>query len=267
LRRRTIIIPMLAAALLLAGIASSPPAAGTTKVRSALLERQAVVQRAHEVRRIEARLSRLLERKIDWLGYLRRTADTDTRTKAQDRRSMLDGVGATLMASAERRLRDLKVWRDKRVRELLLRYGSIQRWLDIAGIFRVCPVPSFTVVNDNFGYIVRLPHVPVHVHHGDDITAAAGSPILAPFDGYITTGRSKLGGLELRVNGDAGYVYNAHLSSVARWGWVHAGTVVGYVGATGDATGPHDHLEWHPNGGPAVDPYPLLAAACLPASG
>jgi hypothetical protein len=36
---------------------------------------------------------------------------------------------------------------------------------------------------------------------------------------------------------------------------------------SGDATDPHDHIEWHPNDGLAVDPYALLAAACLPSGG
>ena len=67
------------------------------------------------------------------------------------------------------------------------------------------------------------------------------------------------------MKGDAGYVYNAHLIGLERLGWVETGDVVGYVGATGDATAPHDHLEWHPWDGDAVDPYPLLVAACLPA--
>src|SRR5207253_4648994 len=68
-------------------------------------------------------------------------------------------------------------------------------------------------IYDNFGIIVRLPHVPVHVHQGDDVMAPASSPIVAPFDGYATTGRSKLGGLEVRVFGADGYIYNAHLRS------------------------------------------------------
>ena len=97
---------------------------------------------------------------------------------------------------------------------------------------------------------------------GNDITAATGTPIVAPFPGYASASKGELGGLEVRVQGELGYVYNAHLSSYGQLGYVQTGDVIGYVGSTGDATVPHDHFEWHPNDGPAVDPNPYLSVSC-----
>jgi murein DD-endopeptidase MepM/ murein hydrolase activator NlpD len=90
-----------------------------------------------------------------------------------------------------------------------------------------------------------------------------------------------LGGLAVIVTGSAGWVYNAHLSAYSSnsSGSVQAGDVIGYVGNTGDAAGgpTHDHFEFHPNViptswpksvygysviGDAINPYPLLVAAC-----
>jgi murein DD-endopeptidase MepM/ murein hydrolase activator NlpD len=255
------VAPIVVLAVLLMQPAGS--ATAVTRVRHALLERHQTVQQARSVRRQEAELEGALRTRIAAFERTSRRPEGPGSRSEDVRIPATNAAIDRLLVLARARLRRLDPWARHRLATLHMRYRSLQSWLDSQGIFRTCPVPSFTTIYDNFGVIVRLPHVPVHVHQGDDVMAPTGSPIVAPFDGYATTGRSKLGGLEVRVFGADGYVYNAHLSSLGSLGYVSAGDVVGYVGSTGDATGPHDHLEWHPGDGAAVDPNPLLTAACV----
>jgi murein DD-endopeptidase MepM/ murein hydrolase activator NlpD len=97
---------------------------------------------------------------------------------------------------------------------------------------------------------------------GSDVEAPSWTPIRAPFDGYAWGSSSPLGGYQVRVRGDRGYVFIAHLYGYGDLGWVSAGTTVGYVGSTGLSTAPHAHVEWHPWDGGAVDPYYLLRLSC-----
>jgi murein DD-endopeptidase MepM/ murein hydrolase activator NlpD len=126
----------------------------------------------------------------------------------------------------------------------------------------VCPLGGPYAIADNFGDPRPEPGGGFHWHQGDDIMAAAGTPILAPFDGVASVSHSQLGGLGVYVHGEFGYVYNAHLSRLGNLGPVEAGDVVGYVGSTGHSSGPHDHFEWHPDDGDAVDPYDFLLQVC-----
>ena len=116
--------------------------------------------------------------------------------------------------------------------------------------------------------------VPGNWHHGDDLFAPLGAPVLACADGTVfSVGWNDVGGNRLWLrDGQGNEFYYAHLSAyspAARNGnRVKAGEVVGFVGNTGDAEGTayHLHFEVHPvaylalgyDG--AVDPSPYLLA-------
>jgi murein DD-endopeptidase MepM/ murein hydrolase activator NlpD len=130
--------------------------------------------------------------------------------------------------------------------------------------FAVCPVGDPHAVGDDFGIWVHRSKKwgGDHIHQGNDIMAPEGTPIYAPFDGTAVNATNHIGGQAVKVMGKYGYVYNAHLSRFGTLGAVQAGDVVGYVGHTGDTGANHDHFEWHPNNGPAVDPHGFLMLVC-----
>ncbi len=130
--------------------------------------------------------------------------------------------------------------------------------------FAVCPVGTPRAIANNFGIWVHRPKKwgGDHIHQGNDIMAPAGTPIYAPFDGIARDSTNHVGGSSVSVYGEYGYVYNAHLSRFGQLGPVETGDIIGYVGATGNAGGNHDHFEWHPDNGDAVDPYPFLMQVC-----
>lgn len=128
------------------------------------------------------------------------------------------------------------------------------------------PVGDPHTFGDSFGAPRMTGTSYAHAHQGTDIMAPSGTPLLAAERGIITKmGSDVLGGTKIWVKGESGtYYYYAHLSAVApdmvNGLVVDVGTVIGYVGNSGNASGgvPHLHFEIHPDGGAAVNPYPLL---------
>ena len=166
---------------------------------------------------------------------------------------------------ADRRALWQKMARFRRlVAELNVRAEQIEYEISQLRPFAVCPIDGPHAIADDFGIWVHRSKKRGgdHVHQGNDIYAATGTPIVAPFDGTAVSATNDLGGLAVKVYGEYGYVYNAHLSRFGQLGPVEKGDVIGYVGATGNAGGPHDHFEWHPDGGKAVDPHDFLMLVC-----
>jgi len=105
-------------------------------------------------------------------------------------------------------------------------------------------------------------------HEGIDIFAPRGTPVVAATRGEVLrVGQNRLGGNVVWVAGaGARLYYYAHLSrfrtGLAVGEPVEPGTILGYVGTSGNAAGtpPHLHFGMYPlsRGLRAVDPAPFL---------
>jgi murein DD-endopeptidase MepM/ murein hydrolase activator NlpD len=108
-----------------------------------------------------------------------------------------------------------------------------------------------------------------HTHQGQDILAAEGTPVDSVSDGYVYWRAYQSGGAGnyVVIAGSDGYDYvymHFRDAAIVHTGdRVTAGELIGYVGHTGDAEGPHLHFEvwagghWQAGGHP-IDPLPLL---------
>jgi len=99
-------------------------------------------------------------------------------------------------------------------------------------------------------------------HHGTDIFAPRGTPVVAVDDGMVRLEEDPKGGRVVYLTADDGTrYYYAHLGT-----WmpditeVEAGEVIGTVGTSGNAKGtsPHLHFEVSAEEGGPRDPFPLL---------
>ena len=136
----------------------------------------------------------------------------------------------------------------------------------------VFPVYGPAGFGDSFG--ASRPDVKGGWHHGEDIFAPLGTPLLAVAAGTVhTVGWNQIGGWRFWLRDDQGNeFYYAHLSAYSPLAVdgkrVHAGDVIGFMGKSGDAEfgPPHLHFEIHPAALAAlgfdgvVAPYPFLVA-------
>jgi murein DD-endopeptidase MepM/ murein hydrolase activator NlpD len=208
-------------------------------------ERSAIVRTILEADQHEA--DRLLARRLDITARLSRVLEQAEQTQAE-----LRG------ARADREVLEVRLDSADFTLQVLEAGGDIV----ITGF--VFPVADPHTFSSTFG----APRSGGRSHEGNDIFAPMGTPLLASERGVVANvGVGTLGGTKLWVYGESGTrYYYAHLiayaDGIVEGTPVEAGQVIGYVGNTGNAitTPPHLHFEIHPDGGDAIDPYPLLHA-------
>ena len=114
---------------------------------------------------------------------------------------------------------------------------------------------SFARISSHFNLSRKHPVLhTIRAHKGTDYAASKGTPIKATGDGKIIFAGNK-GGYGKVVIIQHGQTYRtlyAHMNNYARGirsgARVKQGQVIGYVGSTGLATGPHLHYEFYVNG-------------------
>ncbi|MEU5961892.1 M23 family metallopeptidase [Micromonospora parva] len=103
------------------------------------------------------------------------------------------------------------------------------------------------------------------LHAGIDLALPSGTPIRAAAAGTVTQAGDASDGYGNSVFVDHGNGYLTHYAHQSRIAVtvgqkVKAGQVIGYEGATGDATGPHLHFEVHQGMWNQIDPAPFMRA-------
>ena len=132
--------------------------------------------------------------------------------------------------------------------------GGVQ-YVSGAGGFR-WPASSY-LVTSTYGYRIHPISGDNKFHAGIDVGAGSGTPIVAAAEGDVATAtyNDSYGNYVLVNHGGGTATLYAHMSSMAVSVGQHVtqGQVIGYVGSTGWATGPHLHFEIRV-GGSTVDP-------------
>jgi murein DD-endopeptidase MepM/ murein hydrolase activator NlpD len=105
------------------------------------------------------------------------------------------------------------------------------------------------------------------MHKGIDFGAAWGTPIVAAASGQVTMAGWAGGyGRQVRISHGGGIATSySHMSSIVAepGSYVRQGQLIGYVGASGLATGPHLHYEVYESG-QAVNPLTVRFASVAP---
>jgi murein DD-endopeptidase MepM/ murein hydrolase activator NlpD len=232
-------------------------AAQVATMRQVRAERAAIAQRQAQLAQQRAQLAAVRAEVEQSIAKLQRDAAAYEQSKsaAQAQARLLEEQLQAEQQASEEVTREL--------RSLQVRYQRATGKLTF-----VWPLPPPYRITSPFGprYIQLLHRSDFHT--GIDIAEPTGTPIRAAADGVVVVA-GWLGGYgnavvvyHGKVDGHDYYTLYAHQSRIAvRQGeQVQQGQILGYVGMTGNATGPHLHFEVRVDGEP-VDPMPYLPPA------
>ena len=116
----------------------------------------------------------------------------------------------------------------------------------------IWPLPGYSP-GSAYGWRMHPIYNEMRFHAGEDIGAPSGTPILAADSGMATVIADNGNGYGnyIMINHGGGRVtLYAHMSAfaISNGATVSQGQVIGYVGSTGNSTGPHLHFEVRVNG-------------------
>ncbi|MEV6109130.1 M23 family metallopeptidase [Streptomyces sp. NPDC051940] len=164
---------------------------------------------------------------------------------------------AQAKADAEAEAKRLEEEARKKAEEEARQKAEAERLAKLAASY-IAPLSSYTITS-TFGQAGDMWSSGYHT--GLDFAASTGTPVYAVHGGTITSaGWAGSYGYQIIVTLDDGTeVWYNHLSSILKSsGEVTTGDMIGRVGATGNVTGPHLHLEVRPDGGSPIDPMTWL---------
>jgi len=205
-----------------------------------------------EAEAVAARMYELLEQREAELASANQTLSSAEAALAEQRR----------LEEIERQRRLSLEYRQNVIREALLDPANGVADEATPGFY--CPVAGANFYTNSWG----APRAEGRRHVGTDMMGPKGTPLIAVASGIVRPGNSLLGGNNLWLLADYGAAFlYAHLDGYPAgqvYGqWVAAGTVIGYMGDTGNSApgAYHLHFEIRPNGyGTApVNPYFTLS--------
>lgn len=220
--------------------------------------------RQHEVVTVGVDASaRALRRSGDELAVAMQTAEQRVRAgraEAEAAAELAARAESSLQSTVEAAQRRIELTRIRRIAaaELAARGYQVP---PVDG--KACPIGGPNGFTDTW----HAPRPGGRKHLGVDMFAVHGMPVYAVADGTVRVSTNRLGGLVVHLGSDDGdRYYYAHLDAVtvATGDRVAAGDIIAANGNTGNArsTPPHLHWQYHPGGGPAVNPYPLAQLLC-----